>query len=1287
MRCFPVSASDECLFFSCVSRSCKCLIGVAVILLSCWPKTNLLAKGEVTDIYSIQGDATMQTQYVEAGNSYLWGQGNDGQGTGGDRLIEGFSLDNGATRYEYQRVADMVRIVRTSAATPCGLFAETTGNVRSYRPDFPGNPDGSGCDMAVVMAGRVINVGVLDLFNNAGAAGKNVERVDFIFNDGIFVAQPAGSGHVVTEKSGNNNVKIAAILSLDGSGNPASYGPLIEVHAHAGTPNIGCPNPATDICYGVPNDPWSIEYLHTADAGTPPTRVGGAAESMGLAFVSQTDLGLSQGETYYGFSYFAPDVDAAVHTLTDPASFPGNTDAANRGPGDADLHGGTAGLFVLTTLLKNVTGDVVDSASNGISAVTIQLYRDDGDTPGRYDPNDSLLQTTETDAGGSFIFTRVLAGDYIIRVDAADSDLATPGYTTATDALAITVDGTDLTGQRFVFALPVISGSVFIDRNENGVLDSGEEAQGVTLRLFADAAMQLQIGEDVRSGADGAFSMGGVPNGTYYLFVDQGSAPSLADLIGGSDNPLEVTVSGGSDVNVVFPFTIRPPVVWTLNGSVFLDVDGNGQQNGSGEPGVGQITVMLYDTAGNQAGSLDTDEGGGFTFDGVLAGEYTLQLDSADLPRGYALSTDYDLVPVTLQDDVSLLIPLSVDHDGDGVVDDEDLDDDNDGILDTAERKAGSDVDTDGDGIVDRLDRDSDNDGILDAFESGAVRITVQDGYVAGTAGPNGLPDAVESGSETGMVNYGTPRDSDGDGVPDFLDLDSDNDGITDVIEAGGIDEEPDGRLGDALSPQVDEWGLSSGWVNVPADTDGDGIPDYLELDSDADTIKDVVEAGYEDRDRDGVVDDFSDPDGDGAGNPAGFSSFLKLPDKDSDGVPDYREKDTLPRLETGLNGMGCMVGSNRSLDPLFPLLVLVSLFHLFGKQRGNENRGGARRDAASVVLAGLILMTVPAVSISAEEGFAGRWYGSIGVGLSELEPDPNSTVYTNEETRSSGGKLTLGYDWSERFSIEAYYADLGEARIGSTVPVVAGGTIEYKDYGLSGLYYLYKQYNTRRGLGVFARAGVGKMENRTDLPYKRLNDEHLLFGIGFEYGFSNGLALRSELDQYDTDSRLLTLSLLKRFGSKGQREEPRPVAKLDTEPGAAELSTLPAPSASRTVKKEKEKKKVKLGELGTVYFPSDSADLNQAANNILEEIVAELQRVPDVVIDVEGHTDSRGSDAYNLALSERRIEAVISYLTARGIARHRLKAKPYGERHPVASNATPQGRQLNRRVELREHK
>jgi outer membrane protein OmpA-like peptidoglycan-associated protein len=85
----------------------------------------------------------------------------------------------------------------------------------------------------------------------------------------------------------------------------------------------------------------------------------------------------------------------------------------------------------------------------------------------------------------------------------------------------------------------------------------------------------------------------------------------------------------------------------------------------------------------------------------------------------------------------------------------------------------------------------------------------------------------------------------------------------------------------------------------------------------------------------------------------------------------------------------------------------------------------------------------------------------------------------------------------------------------------------------------------------------------------------------------------------------------------------------------------------------------------------------------VLDKVGATLAEFDQTMVEVAGHTDSTGSEAYNQALSERRAKSVAGYLTNRGIRSERLLIVGAGEGHPVASNDTPEGRQQNRRVEL----
>jgi outer membrane protein OmpA-like peptidoglycan-associated protein len=104
---------------------------------------------------------------------------------------------------------------------------------------------------------------------------------------------------------------------------------------------------------------------------------------------------------------------------------------------------------------------------------------------------------------------------------------------------------------------------------------------------------------------------------------------------------------------------------------------------------------------------------------------------------------------------------------------------------------------------------------------------------------------------------------------------------------------------------------------------------------------------------------------------------------------------------------------------------------------------------------------------------------------------------------------------------------------------------------------------------------------------------------------------------------------------------------------------------------------------LDGVNFDNDQATLRPEAMAILDQAAASLKQWGDVKVEVAGHTDNVSSDAHNMSLSQRRAEAVRSYLVSKGIAADRLTAKGYGESSPVAGNDTAEDRYKNRRVEL----
>jgi len=106
-------------------------------------------------------------------------------------------------------------------------------------------------------------------------------------------------------------------------------------------------------------------------------------------------------------------------------------------------------------------------------------------------------------------------------------------------------------------------------------------------------------------------------------------------------------------------------------------------------------------------------------------------------------------------------------------------------------------------------------------------------------------------------------------------------------------------------------------------------------------------------------------------------------------------------------------------------------------------------------------------------------------------------------------------------------------------------------------------------------------------------------------------------------------------------------------------------------------------GTLAGVNFAANSADLGREARIGLDQLVSLLNLHPSVVIAVDAHTDNRGSGIRNLELSKQRVMAVVRYLVARGIRPERLRPYGYGEARPLVSNASPEGRKRNRRIEV----
>ena len=101
------------------------------------------------------------------------------------------------------------------------------------------------------------------------------------------------------------------------------------------------------------------------------------------------------------------------------------------------------------------------------------------------------------------------------------------------------------------------------------------------------------------------------------------------------------------------------------------------------------------------------------------------------------------------------------------------------------------------------------------------------------------------------------------------------------------------------------------------------------------------------------------------------------------------------------------------------------------------------------------------------------------------------------------------------------------------------------------------------------------------------------------------------------------------------------------------------------------------------ITYSTNSSEINSGFYEVLNSVAIVLKEFDQTIVVVAGHTDSRGSDAYNQELSQKRAVSVSNYLRSQGVMSDRLESVGFGEKQPVATNETPEGRELNRRVEI----
>ncbi|MBV6626026.1 MAG: DUF11 domain-containing protein [Rivularia sp. (in: Bacteria)] len=362
-----------------------------------------------------------------------------GVGTTNDLILSGFTAQGDS--YSLVRLTDEVVFRRIDGQGATGernlVFFEynTNNQIRSSYTNT----------MAGAMLGTIINRGVDNGFSNDDSvASNNIERIDYIIAGGMSVPGVSANdiGFLVLERNGNDPFQIAAITSLDASGKPNGFGPLRRVNA------------STWGGSGF-NVRTAVMRREENESNFRPSHLVGNQE-IHAVYTSIGSLGLTTGQTFYGYALFPNDIDQN-NDLINLTDFPTDTSGAS-GEGGLDLMAG-GGIFIkdgLTTvsgrLYEDSDGDdnLDGNEANLPANITVRLL----------DNNDNQIATDVTDSNGDYEFIGVANGNYKIQVDTNDSDIPA-GYTLGTpNDLSINVLGSPVTNQNFGFDVSNIGGGI-----------------------------------------------------------------------------------------------------------------------------------------------------------------------------------------------------------------------------------------------------------------------------------------------------------------------------------------------------------------------------------------------------------------------------------------------------------------------------------------------------------------------------------------------------------------------------------------------------------------------------------------------------------------------------------------------------------------------------------------------------------------------------------------------------------------------------------------------------------
>lgn len=321
------------------------------------------------------------------------------------------------------------------------------------------------------------------------------------------------------------------------------------------------------------------------------------------------------------------------------------------------------------------------------------------------------------------------------------------------------------------------------------------------------------------------------------------------------------------------------------------------------------------------------------------------------------------------------------------------------------------------------------------------------------------------------------------------------------------------------------------------------------------------------------------------------------------------------------------------------------------------------------VAVVGLALVTSPV--------FADVYVGG-KVGKSTLEDACRPTDACDDD--ATGGGLFLGYDINDYIAIEGGYDYFGKMTgAGLNDDSVSAVTIAPKF-----------SYAFNDSVSAYTKIGGAYVD------YGSEQDGSFLGAVGLEFGQKQPLSFRVEYqtltdvnnDLVKAQANMVSLGISYKFGASSEdtvSSMPEPI--VEPQPVVAQEPVVeePAPEPETTVVIEQPTvmKTVTKQLSDANYFESDSSALSAQGKSELVEFIQTLTTYPQSTVKIIGHTDSTGSESYNLTLSKARAQSVADVFLDAGIDSSRMSVEGVGEAEPIASNQTAEGREKNRRVEV----